>query len=114
MKNYFSFSELIDTETGLENSPTDFLQIFNLKELHLVLNILRHLVGCPIKVNSAFRTPFVNKVVGGVEGSLHLNGCAADITCSRSAVLKSILVDWKKAGILSELVIHDTYFHIAL
>ena len=33
----------------------------------------------PIIINSGYRSEAVNKAVGGVKGSNHLTGCAADI-----------------------------------
>ena len=33
----------------------------------------------PIVINSGYRSEAVNKAVGGVKGSNHLTGCAADI-----------------------------------
>jgi len=38
--------------------------------------------GLPIYINSGYRSPAVNKAVGGVATSNHLTGCAADIRCS--------------------------------
>ena len=35
----------------------------------------------PIVINSGFRSPEVNKAVGGVATSNHLTGCAVDIRC---------------------------------
>ena len=35
----------------------------------------------PIIINSGYRSPQVNKAVGGVPTSNHLTGCAADIRC---------------------------------
>ena len=35
----------------------------------------------PIVINSGFRSPEVNKAVGGVPTSNHLTGCAVDIRC---------------------------------
>ena len=35
----------------------------------------------PIVINSGFRSPEVNKAVGGVSTSNHLTGCAVDIRC---------------------------------
>ena len=35
----------------------------------------------PIIINSAYRSPAVNKAVGGAPNSNHLTGCAADIRC---------------------------------
>ena len=114
MKNYFSIQELCKTETGFDNSVHGMDVMCNLSHLHFVLNIIRHLVGCPITVNSAFRSPEVNAAVGGVENSKHLFGLAADISCRRPASLKDICRQFYKAGIFSEFVVHDTYIHVAL
>ena len=35
----------------------------------------------PIIINSGYRSPEVNKAVGGAPGSNHLTGCAVDIRC---------------------------------
>ena len=35
----------------------------------------------PIVINSGYRSPEVNKAVGGAPGSNHLTGCAVDIRC---------------------------------
>ena len=35
----------------------------------------------PIIINSGYRSPQVNKAVGGAPGSNHLTGCAVDIRC---------------------------------
>lgn len=35
----------------------------------------------PIIINSGYRSPAVDKAVGGAQNSNHLTGCAADIRC---------------------------------
>ena len=45
-----------------------------------VLQPLRDAYGKPITVNSGYRSPLVNKSVGGVPTSQHVKGEAADIT----------------------------------
>ena len=78
--NYFSFIEMIRTDTGIENIP-NWEQIANLQALiKHVLNPVRELHGKPIYVTSGYRSPAVNKAVGGVKSSQHLKGEAADIT----------------------------------
>ena len=35
----------------------------------------------PILINSGYRSPMLNRAVGGAQHSNHLDGCAADIRC---------------------------------
>jgi len=44
-----------------------------------VLDPLREAYGKPIRVTSGFRSPELNKAVGGSRTSDHMTGCAADI-----------------------------------
>ena len=75
----FSLAEMTKTNTGLPNKPGN-TEILNLKKLcEDVLQPLRDLLGKPIIVNSGYRSPEVNKKVGGVPTSYHLKGLAADI-----------------------------------
>lgn len=77
---YFTFEELSKTSTGLPNVPTEEHKR-NLRLLvEKVLDPLRIVYGKPIYVNSGYRSTEVNKKVGGVANSMHLKGCAADIT----------------------------------
>ena len=84
---HFTLGELCKTKTGIENVPNE-AQVENLKRLCRWLEQLRkrwnNLYGegdDPIIINSGFRSPEVNKAVGGVSTSNHLTGCAADIRC---------------------------------
>ena len=120
-KNYFTFSELITTQTGFDNVPTTLDQISNLLCLGFKLNDIREEFGNPIIVNSAFRSPKVNDAVGGVENSYHLLGRAADIRPVRKTGVDynqnlSRLVDVVKQhkDELKELIIYPTFIHIAV
>ena len=90
----FSLRELCKTKTGIENVPNEE-QVNNLKRVCGWLEKLRKrwndLYGDgddPIIINSGFRSPEVNKAVGGVPSSNHLTGCAVDI---RVAGLEQLL-----------------------
>ena len=48
------------------------------------LEPVRQQLGLPIKVNSGYRCPLLNQMVGGVSTSQHLKGEAADITIPRN------------------------------
>ena len=96
---HFSLEEMCKTKVNLENVPNE-AQVENLKRLCGWLEMLRsewnkRYGGLspdpslsregsrdqeePIIINSGYRSAAVNKAVGGVKGSNHLTGCAADI-----------------------------------
>jgi len=84
---HFTLAELTKTKTGIENVPNEE-QVNNLKRVCGWLEQLRrrwnNLYGDgddPIIINSGFRSPEVNKAVGGWAQSNHLTGCAVDIRC---------------------------------
>jgi len=56
--------------------------IENMKRVCGWLEVLRDRYGSPIIINSGYRSPQLNKKVGGVATSNHVTGCAVDIWCS--------------------------------
>ena len=50
-----------------------------MKNLCKWLEVLRERSGGPVRINSGYRSPQLNKKVGGATTSNHLTGCAADI-----------------------------------
>ena len=81
---YFTIRELIRSETarrlGIDNTPPASA-ITALRALVAnVLDPLREAWGGPIRVNSGYRCPELNKAVGGTPSSQHQRGEAADIT----------------------------------
>lgn len=79
MAKYFTFLELIKTDTGYNNVPVQMSHVVNLVCLSELLDEIREDFGAPIVVNSAYRSVPVNMAVNGVANSLHLQGRAADI-----------------------------------
>lgn len=63
---------------GLDNTPGND-HLHNLKRLAAFLEALRALLGKPISVNSAYRSPEVNTAIKGSKTSQHCFGTAADI-----------------------------------
>lgn len=47
------------------------------------LDKLRHEFGLPMVLNSSYRTPTYNQVIGGKPKSMHLKGRAVDIDATR-------------------------------
>lgn len=79
----FTLQELIHSTTAdkhrINNIP-DVEQIRNLQYgVDMVLQPLRNIYGQPIVITSGYRCAALNKLVGGVANSFHLQGNAADI-----------------------------------
>jgi len=78
----FTLEELTHSEIaerlGLNNTP-DAIITANLTRLAKFLEEVRRVIGRPIMVNSAYRSPKVNEAVGSKPTSQHVLGCAADI-----------------------------------
>ena len=112
--NYFNSKEFFVTDTGLDNSVSSSSHLVNIANLWHYLNKIREELGAPIIINSAYRTPQVNKQVNGSKRSLHMQGRAADIRTKSEYMsrLRSILSKHKDE--LSELIEYGTFFHIAL
>ena len=89
LSQHFTLGELCKTSVKTKdgNIPSH-VYIENLKRLCRWLETLRDEWNRrygdgddPIIINSAYRSPQVNKAVGGAATSNHLTGCAADIRC---------------------------------
>ena len=80
---HFKLSEFTKSSTAtarkIDNTPSEQV-ISNLKLLcEQVLEPLRVHFNCPIIIGSGYRSPALNKAVGGVANSQHMTGEAADI-----------------------------------
>lgn len=114
----FTLEELIYSETaqrkGLDNTPTEEVKA-NLVRLARFLEEVRRVLGRPILINSAYRSPQVNEAVGSKSTSQHCLGCAADIRVPRLTpddIIKLIL----KSNIEYDQVIRefDSWVHISI
>lgn len=92
---YFSFTEMISTaSTSQENNLPDWADINRLLELcRCILDPAREMYGKPIVVTSGFRSPFLNRFVGGVSTSQHMSGLAADLRCEDSKALFDLIAE---------------------
>lgn len=113
---------LIYSETakiaGIDNVPASLHVMSNLQQLQQVLESLEKLLGVDIIVTSGYRCPELNRIVGGVANSWHTLGLAADIKVENTgrctlSDLKDLCKELRKTR-LSEVVVHDTYVHIAI
>ncbi len=75
---HFTLGEFLNLQKYPDNMPTMQQLVDMTYGSLLLLEPARQLVG-PIVINSGFRNPRVNRLVGGVATSQHLQGQAADI-----------------------------------
>lgn len=97
---YFTIKELCKSSTAvwkkIDNSPNSEI----IKNLELlvdnILDPLRENYGKPIRVNSGYRCPDLNKAVNGSKTSQHMTGLAADITVGspyNNKLLFNLIID---------------------
>lgn len=118
LSEHFTLSELTASETaarrGLDNTPSAAAQ-GNLKRLAGVLEEIRALQGRPLIVTSGYRSPAVNRAVGGSPSSAHMTGLAADISMPPLTPfeLGQLIIG---AGIEFDQLIHEyrSWVHIGL
>lgn len=80
LSDHFSLSELTVTNTGLPNDPSPEIREA-LRETAQFMEGVRDFLGHPIHVNSGYRSPAVNRAIGGSKTSAHMLGYAVDFTC---------------------------------
>lgn len=118
LTEHFSLEELthsdIAEKNNIPNTP-DALQTSHLKELAIALEQVRTILGNnPINIDVGFRSPELNKIVGGVSNSDHMLGYAADIKCALSPHDICSLIsnsDLKFDQVINEF---DTWTHISI
>jgi len=83
ISKHISYKEAIKSNTALrlniDNTP-DSISLTNMTGVaHNIFEPLRLWVGGPIKINSFYRCPKLNKAIGGSKRSQHCEGRAIDI-----------------------------------
>jgi hypothetical protein len=114
----FTLEEMIASETasryGIDNTPPNEV-LMNLRRLALFLEEVRKVLGMPLHINSAYRSPEANQKVGGKPTSQHCKGAAADIKVkgmTPDQVVKAII----NAGLSYDQVIRefDSWTHVSI
>lgn len=80
---YFTINELMASSMakrkGIDNTPDATVRANLTALVANILDPLREAYGKPIVVSSGYRSPKLNKAVGGAAKSQHVTGQAADI-----------------------------------
>jgi len=110
----FKLKELIATKTGIDNAPPNHI-VDNLYTLAQALEKVRTACGNnPVTVLSGYRSPDVNKAVGGSKTSAHMKGLAADFI-GGNMTIKEVFDTIRKAGIVyDQLILEPSWIHIGL
>lgn len=116
---HFALAELTHSQTadrrGIDNTPTDEI-VENLMSLAQTLERVRVLLGSrPIVISSGYRSPDLNRAVGGARNSAHLYGLAADFICPGYGTPLQICKAIAASGIdFDQLIQEGTWVHLGL
>lgn len=115
----FSLAELTTSQfaarMGIDNTPgPDALA--NLHRLAIALEKVRAWLNRPVIILSGFRSPAVNRGVGGARRSAHISGLAADFICPSYGKVMDVFEALRMSGIVYDQLIAErgTWVHLAL
>ena len=116
---HFTISEMLKSDTAIKQrlwngAPKEAEE--NLKALvDEVLDPLREAYGRPIRVNSGYRCPRLNNLVGGTPNSQHMRGEAADIqpVVGNEADLPELARILIENGKFDQLILYPTFIHVS-
>lgn len=110
ISEHITYEEAVRSEKAIKlkliNVPND-AQLANMKIVaEKCFEPTRKWYGLPIKINSFFRSPEVNKAVNGSPTSDHMKGNSIDLTAGSTADnLK--LFNWMKANLIYDQLIWE-------
>lgn len=100
---------------GIDNTPpNDVLEAMKAVSINC-FEPIRKWYGKPIRVNSFYRCPALNKAVNGSPTSQHVKGEAIDISAGSKEENKK-LYEWAKANLIFDQLINEydfTWIHIS-
>lgn len=115
LTQHFSLEEMSVTQVrGVDNTPPSVLWE-TLRSTAKGMEEVRDLLGQPVLITSGYRSPEVNKVVGGAKNSAHLTGHAADFICPAFGSPKQVAQAIAASDIKFDQLIweDETWVHIS-
>lgn len=119
LSRHFSLDELTLSQTAernhIDNHPPQAV-ITNLYRTAEGLELVREALGNnPLSISSGYRSPDLNRRIGGAANSQHVEGKAADFTCPAFGTPRQIATALKKTGIKFDQLIleYDRWVHIS-
>jgi zinc D-Ala-D-Ala carboxypeptidase len=118
LTDHFSLEEFIVTQQrGIDNIVGLGTSVGSrLLETAKKLEEIRELLGNPIIITSGYRSPALNKAVGGAPNSAHMYGAAVDFICPRFGTpykICKLLEDCIEEGFpIDQLIYEYTWVHV--
>lgn len=117
LSKYFTYNELTFSETAKRLKYTNAPQHKELKSLTNTaqnLDKVRELLGCPVIINSGYRTLAVNRAIGSSDNSQHVRGEAVDFR-THQYTPRQIVEMIKKSDIPYDQLIleYESWVHIS-
>ena len=119
LSEHFTLEEMILSQTAarkdIDNTPTPAI-VVNLRLTVATLEDIRTLLGVPILVSSGYRSPALNKAVGGSKISAHMQGLAADFTAPGFGTVLQVARKIAASEIAYDQLIYEfgSWVHIGL
>ena len=121
LTEHFALEEFTHSQTaarkGLNNNPPS-PERKNLQRMAETMEKVRGILGHPVLISSGYRSPTVNKAVGGTKTSAHTHGLAVDFTCpgfgTPLEICKALEPHMDKLGIDQLIHEFDTGVHLGL
>ena len=110
---HFMLGEFLNLKKYPDNKPSMQVVANLTYGCLMLLEPAREAIGCPIIVNSGFRNPRVNTLVGGVKNSQHLLGQAADIRPQDPAQFQRLVDFLKTHDLTDQLLTGSGWLHIS-
>lgn len=111
---HFTISEMLKSDTAIKQRLWNGANLEVEESLRAlvdeVLDPLRERYGIPIYVNSGYRCPELNRLIGGAFNSQHMRGEAADITAGSPSENLKLAHMIEEAGKFDQLIyehVHD-------
>jgi zinc D-Ala-D-Ala carboxypeptidase len=110
---HFSLAELTVTNQKIDNTPSkEVIEV--LRTTAFYMEKVREILGnVAITINSGYRSPDVNRVVGGTSNSSHTYGYAVDFTAYGHTPLTISNILSKSNLKFDQLIYEKTWVHIS-
>lgn len=112
----FSYKEFEESDTARKNHIQNVITDTEVRDSvkALVLNVLQPLRdkwGGPLVINSGYRSPKLNRLVGGASTSQHVKGEAADVRCTDPVALARLA---KRLNLpYDQMIVYPSFVHFS-